>query len=92
MEDLKENLNEENILELSAISGEKFKFYVLGVAEEDNNEYYLLQPVNLLEGMSENDVIVFKKGNDNDKEHFELVEDDDLVEKIISIHNNSINK
>jgi len=82
--------DEIEIIELSTITGEKIRFLVFDVVEMNDHSYYLLQPENLLENMEEDEVIVFEKIKEDENEHFDLVEDESIVERVIEKSNRSI--
>lgn len=82
--------DEIEMIELSTITGEKIRFFMFDVVEMNDHSYYLLQPEDLLENMEEDEVIVFEKIKEDENEHFDLVEDESIVERVIEKSNRSI--
>ena len=96
-EDLKKELpesidhmenDEDDIVTLMSAEGEEIDFVeVAGIAYQ-NNFYAILQPVELLEGMEEDEALVFKvtKGKDGE-DKFEIELDDTIIDAVFEEYN-----
>ena len=80
--------DEDDIVTLISAEGEEVDFVeVAGIAYQ-NNFYAILQPVELLEGMEEDEALVFKVGKGKDGEDkFELELDDTVIEAVFDEYN-----
>ena len=82
--------DEEEIITLTSDSGEDVDFVDVARIDCDNKRYALLQPVELFEGMNEDEVLIFeiaksKKGKD--MEDLEIVLDEKIIEKVMEKYN-----
>ncbi len=80
--------DDDDIVTLTSATGEEIDFIeIAGIALEDNF-YVLLQPVELIEGMSEDEALVFKVGKDEKGQDQFIIElDDDIIEKVFVEYN-----
>lgn len=86
--------NEENdedfddIVTLQADSGEEIDFYEIASIEYENCCYAIMQPVELLEGMADDEALVFKvtEGGDGSNK-FEIELDDGVIDAVFAEYN-----
>ncbi|MBQ8545744.1 MAG: DUF1292 domain-containing protein [Clostridia bacterium] len=84
-ESLNNNEYEEDIVTLTSPDGEKIDFIeIAGIAHKDGF-YLILQPVELLEGMTEDEALVFKVSQTEDgEEKFEIELDEEIIEAVFA--------
>ena len=90
---LDESENNDDIVTLLSATGEEVDFVeIAGIAHNDNF-YAILQPVELIEGMEDDEALVFKvtRGeNGNDK--FEIELDDEIIDIVFKKYNELLNE
>ncbi len=82
------DINDDDIVTLRNASGEEIDFVEIAGIQIDDYFYAILQPVELLEGMADDEALVFKVTVDeegNDK--FEIVLDDDIIDAVFKEYN-----
>ena len=58
-----------------------------------NENYSILQPIELFEGMAEDEALVFKIGvAENGEDRFEMVTDDELIDLVFAEYNKTLIK
>ena len=73
--------NEETLV-LAGPDGEEIEFVeIAGIALGDKY-YCILQPVELLEGMQEDEALVFEVTQGEEDDNFQLVLDDDIIDQV----------
>ena len=74
---------EDDIVELTADDGRKLKFYFVGTIEYKGKNYSAFEPAEEIEGISEDDLIIFELSGD-DEETAELlpIEDEKLLDEV----------
>ena len=74
---------EDDIVELTTDDGKKLKFYFVGTIEHKGKNYSAFEPAEEIEGISEDDLIIFELSGD-DEETAELlpIEDDALLDEV----------
>lgn len=74
---------EEDIVELTTDDGKKLKFYFVGTIEYKGKTYSAFEPAEEIEGMSEDDLVIFEV-QDNDENTSDLlpIEDEALLEEV----------
>lgn len=74
---------EDDIVELTADDGRKLKFYFVGTLEYKGKNYSAFEPAEEIEGISEDDLIIFELSGD-DEESAELlpIEDEGLLNEV----------
>lgn len=74
---------EEDIVELTTDDGNKLKFYFVGTIEYKGKAYSAFEPAEEIEGISEDDLVIFELSGD-DEETAELlpVEDEALLDEV----------
>ena len=89
MSEIKNNyVPEEDFIVLRSATGEEIRFIeVAGIAYR-GGFYAILQPVDLLEGMDEDEALVFEvsRGDENE-DKFALVVDDDIIDAVFEEYN-----
>ena len=79
---------EDEIVVLETANGEEIEFILLGEVSIDKNNYVILKPVILVEGMADDEAIAFKVVSHPDgSESFNVVEDENLMDKIFDKYN-----
>ncbi len=83
-----EDLANDDIVTLRSATGEDIDFVEIAGIAHDGNFYAILQPVELLEGMSSDEALVFKvtRGEDGE-DRFEIELDDDIIEAVFAEYN-----
>lgn len=73
----------EDIVELTTEDGKKLKFYFVGTIEYKGKNYSAFEPAEQIEGIEEDDLIIFELSGD-DEETAELlpVEDEGLLDEV----------
>ena len=88
MSDLEKDMLEEDgdsIITMLSAEGEEIDFVeIAGIAYEGNN-YAILQPVELLDGMEADEALIFlvERGEDGE-EKFSIVLDDDIIDAVFA--------
>lgn len=89
-EKLNENETEENydIITLLSATGEEIDFVEIAGIAHNGNFYAILQPVELIEGMADDEALVFKVSRTEDGEDkFEIVLDDEIIDAVFAEYN-----
>ncbi len=74
---------DEDIVELSTDDGRKIKFFFVGTIEYKGKIYSAFEPAEEIEGMSEDDLVIFEvAGDDEDTAELIPVEDDGLLDEV----------
>ena len=84
---MSEELQQEDVITLQLDDGEEVDFIDIAGTEYDGNYYVILQPVELLDGMDEDEAFVFKVSGSEGEETFEIVTDDDIIDAVFDIYN-----
>lgn len=87
LNEVNENANEfeDDIITLTDDEGNDFDFYHLATLDYNENWYIVLQPVELMDGMTEEDVIIYKLGSDEEGEDTILpIEDDAELDAVFN--------
>ena len=80
--------DEESIITLLTAEGEEIEFVEIARIVHNDKFYAILQPVKLLEGMEEDEALVFevtKKEEENDL--FNVVLDDEIIDAVFAEYN-----
>ncbi len=74
---------EEDIVELTTDDGKKLKFFFVGTIEYKGKNYSAFEPAEAIEGLSEDDLIIFELAGD-DEETADLlpIEDEKLLDEV----------
>lgn len=75
--------DEEDIVELTTDDGKKLKFYFVGTIEYQGKNYSAFEPAEEMDGIEEDDLIIFELSGD-DEETAELlpIEDEKLLDAV----------
>ena len=77
------DMEEDSIVTLTSADGQEIDFVEIAGIALRGNFYVILQPVELLEGMGENEALVFKVTQDRDGEdHFNVELDDEIIGEV----------
>lgn len=75
--------DEDSIVTLTSADGQEVDFVEIAGIALRGNFYVILQPVELLEGMGEDEALVFKVTQDRDgEEHFNIELDDEVIGEV----------
>lgn len=85
--------DDDDIVTLTTASGEEVDFVeVAGIAHK-GNFYAILQPVELLDGMDDDEALVFKvTRNKNGEENFQIELDDDIINAVFAEYNRMLDE
>lgn len=82
------NVNEDDIVTLQTESGESVDFIEVAGIAYSKNFYVILQPVQLLDGMEDDEALVFKVSRGADGEDkFEIELDDEIIDAVFREYN-----
>ena len=77
------DMEEDSIVTLTSADGQEIDFVEIAGIALRGNFYVILQPVELLEGMGEDEALVFKVTQDRDGEdHFNVELDDEIISEV----------
>ena len=81
---IEEELEEgDDIITLMSADGEEIDFIEIAGIAYNGNFYAILQPVELLEGMAEDEALVFQVERDNEgNDKFTIVLDDEIIDAV----------
>lgn len=69
-------------------NGEEIQFIEIAGIAHKGNFYAILQPVELIEGMAEDEALVFKVSRaENGEDKFEIVLDDEIIDAVFETYN-----
>ncbi len=79
---------EDDIITLTSADGEEVDFVEIAGIAHAGNFYAILQPVELLEGMDDDEALVFKVSRNADGEdNFEIELDDEIIDAVFTEYN-----
>lgn len=80
--------NDDDIITLLSATGEEIDFVEIAGIAHKGNFYAILQPVELLEGMEDDEALVFKVSrNEAGEDKFEIVLDDEIIDAVFTEYN-----
>ena len=83
-----EYYDNDDIIVLNSADGEEVEFVEIAGIAHAGNFYAILQPVELLEGMDDDEALVFKVTKDSDgNDNFEIERDDEVLDAVFSEYN-----
>lgn len=83
-----EYYDNDDIIVLNSADGEEVEFVEIAGIAYAGNFYAILQPVELLEGMDDDEALVFKVTKDSDgNDNFEIELDDEVLDAVFSEYN-----
>ena len=78
----------DDIITLTTANGEEVDFVEIAGIAYNNNFYEILQPVELLQGMNEDEALVFKvTRGEGEEDKFEIVIDEEIIDVVFSEYN-----
>ncbi len=82
------NDDDDDIVTLTTADGEEVDFVEIAGIAHKGNFYAILQPVELLDGMDDDEALVFKvtRGR-NGEDNFTIETDDDIIEAVFAEYN-----
>ena len=79
---------DDDIVTLLSATGEKIDFIEIAGIAHKGNFYAILQPVELLEGMADDEALVFKVSRtESGEDKFEIELDDEIIEAVFAEYN-----
>lgn len=76
------------VITLTTADGEEVDFYEIAGIALEGNYYVILQPVERLDGMDEDEALVFKVSRGNDgSDKFEIELDDEVIDAVFEEYN-----
>ena len=82
VEELEDELSDEMVT-LVTEDGNEIDFFVAAIIPYKGKTYGILQPVELLEGMEEDEALVFEMSGDDDG-NFDLVTDEEIIDGVFA--------
>lgn len=84
---------DDDTVTLLSADGEEIDFVEIAGIAHKGSFYAILQPVELPEGMSEDEALVFKVSRDEDgDDHFEIELDDEIIDAVFAEYNRLLDK
>ncbi len=79
---------DDDIVTLLSADGEEIDFVEIAGIAHKGNFYAILQPVELIEGMADDEALVFKVSrNENGEDKFEIELNDEIIEAVFAEYN-----
>lgn len=82
-----EEFEDDDIVTLRSADGEEIDFVEIAGIAHHGNFYAILQPVELLDGMGDDEALVFKVTREDGEEKFEIELDDDVIDAVFAEYN-----
>ena len=80
--------NDDDIITLLSATGEEIDFVEIAGIAHKGNFYAILQPAELLEGMEDDEALVFKVSkNDDGNDKFNIELDDEIIDAVFAEYN-----
>ena len=84
---------DDDIVTLLSVTGEEIKFVEIAGIAHKGNFYAILQPVELIEGMNEDEALVFKvTRGQNGEDKFEIELDDEIIDAVFKTYYELLDK
>ena len=84
---------DDDIVTLLSATGEEIDFVEIAGIAHKGNFYAILQPVELLEGMADDEALVFKVSrNEDGEDKFEIELDDEIIDAVFAEYNRLLDK
>ena len=81
-------MEEDDIVTLLSSTGEEIDFVEIAGIAHNGQFYAILQPVELLDGMEEDEALVFQVSRgENGEDKFEIVLDDEIIDAVFEEYN-----
>lgn len=88
-----DELADDDTVTLMSADGEEIDFVEIAGIAHKGNFYAILQPVELLEGMAEDEALVFCVTRDEDgNDRFEIELDDEIIDAVFAEYNRLLDK
>ena len=85
---IKDEFADDDIVTLKSATGEEIDFVEIAGIAHKGEFYAILQPIELLEGMAEDEAIVFHVSRDeNGNDNFNVVLDDEIIDAVFAKYN-----
>ena len=85
---VEEELEDDGIITLRSADGEEIDFLDIAGIAYGGKYYAIVQPVELLEGMAEDEALVFQVERDNEgNDKFTIVLDDEIIDAVFAEYN-----
>ena len=82
-----EEYEDDDIITLRTADGDSIDFIEIAGVRYNDNFYVILQPVELIDGMSDDEALVFKVSRtENDDDKFEIELDDETIDAVFKIY------
>ena len=83
----------DDIVTLLSATGEEIDFVEIAGIAHQGNFYAILQPVELIEGMDDDEALVFKVSRgENGEDKFEIELDDEIIDAVFEEYNRLLDK
>lgn len=83
----------DDIVTLLSATGEEIDFIEIAGIAHQGNFYAILQPVELIEGMADDEALVFKVSRgENGEDKFEIELDDEIIDAVFKEYNRLLDK
>ena len=83
----------DDIITLLSATGEEIDFVEIAGIAHQGNFYAILQPVELIEGMDDDEALVFKVSRgENGEDKFEIELDDEIIDAVFEEYNRLLDK
>ena len=83
-----EEYEDDDIVTLLSATGEEIDFFEIAGIAHKGNFYAILQPVELIEGMDEDEALVFKVSRgENGEDKFEIEINDEIIDAVFAEYN-----
>lgn len=76
--------DDDDIVTLLSATGEEIDFVEIAGIAHEGKFYVILQPVELLEGMSEDEALVFEVTANGDDAQYSIVLDDEIIDAVFA--------
>lgn len=76
----------EDIVTLMTADGEEMEFLEIAGISLDGKFYSILQPVEAIEGMDEDEALVFEASQNAGQTQFDIVLDDDIIDRVFEVY------
>ena len=73
---------DEDIVELTADDGKKLKFYFVGTIEYQGKNYSAFEPAEEIEGLTEDDLVIFELTGDEENTELLPIEDEAVLDAV----------
>ena len=84
---------DDDIITLLSATGEEIEFVEIAGIAHQGNFYAILQPVELIEGMDDDEALVFKVSRgENGEDKFEIELDDEIIDAVFKEYNRLLDK